>query len=74
MEASSPSPSPFLRPARPVLSDDAQVVLRVRRVLAAAGYRGDPFPQVRRHDPSWTRERWEQASKEIEVMGAGGGA
>ena len=48
--------------ARPVLSEDARAVLRLRSALAAAGYRGDPFPQVRRHDPSWTRERWDRAS------------
>jgi hypothetical protein len=52
-------------PARPVLSEDARVVIRVRSALAAAGYRGDPFPQVRRHDPSWTRERWDLALSEL---------
>jgi hypothetical protein len=53
-------------PARPMLSEDAQVVIRVRSALAAAGYRGDPFPQVRRHDPSWTRKRWDAALAELE--------
>jgi hypothetical protein len=52
-------------PARPMLSEDAQVVIRVRSALAAKGYRGDPFPQVRRHDPSWTRERWDLALAEL---------
>jgi hypothetical protein len=52
-------------PARPVLSEDARTVIRVRSALAAAGYRGDPFPQVRRHDPSWTRERWDLALAEL---------
>jgi hypothetical protein len=53
------------QPARPVLSEDARTVIRVRSALAAAGYRGDPFPQVRRHDPSWTRERWDLALAEL---------
>lgn len=34
-----------------------KVALRVRAALSAAGYGGDPYPQVRQHDPSWTRER-----------------
>jgi hypothetical protein len=53
-------------PVRPVLSEDARAVREFRRALAAAGYRGDPFPQVRRHDPSWTRERWDLALAELE--------
>ncbi len=53
-------------PARPVLSEDARLVIRVRSALAAAGYRGDPFPQVRRQDPSWTWERWDLALAELE--------
>jgi hypothetical protein len=53
-------------PVRPVLSEDARVVIRVRSALASAGYRGDPFPQVRRLDPSWTRERWDRALSELE--------
>jgi hypothetical protein len=56
---------------RPALSDDARLVLQVRSALAAAGFRGDPFPQVRRHDPSWTRERWDAALLELESRGAG---
>jgi hypothetical protein len=51
--------------ARPVLSEDARVVREVRRSFAAAGYRGDPYPHVRRHDPSWTRERWDAALGEL---------
>jgi len=53
-------------PARPLLSEDARVVIRVRSALAAAGYRGNPFPQVMRHDPSWTRERWDAALAELD--------
>jgi hypothetical protein len=50
--------------SRPALSEDAKLALRVRAALSAAGYRGDPYPQVRRHDPSWTRERWDAALSE----------
>jgi hypothetical protein len=53
-------------PAGPVLSEDARLVIRVRAALASAGYRGDAFPQVRRQDPSWTRERWDAALAELE--------
>jgi hypothetical protein len=53
-------------PVRPVLSEDARTVVQVHSALAAVGYRGDPFPQVRRHDPSWTRERWDTALAELE--------
>jgi hypothetical protein len=56
--------------SRPALSEDAKVVLRVRAALSAAGYRGDPYPQVRRHDASWTRERWDAALLELGTMGA----
>jgi hypothetical protein len=53
-------------PARPMLSEDARMVIRVRSALAGKGYRGDPFPQVRRLDPSWTRARWDAALAELE--------
>jgi hypothetical protein len=59
------APSASRRPARPLLSEDARTVVRVRSALASAGYRGDPFPQVHRHDPSWTRERWDLALLEL---------
>ena len=61
MSSSSSSFGPLVRP---VLSEDAQVARRVRAALAAAGYRGDPLPQVRRQDASWTRERWNAALAE----------
>jgi hypothetical protein len=51
----------------PSLSEDARVVREVRRAMAAAGYRGDPFPQFRRQDASWTRERWDAALRELEA-------
>ena len=53
-------------PARPAPSEDARVVVRLRSAWAAKGYRGDPFPQVRRHDPSWSRKRWDAALAELE--------
>jgi hypothetical protein len=51
---------------RPALSRDARMVGEFRRAIAAAEYRGDPFPPVCRHDPSWTRERWDAALVELE--------
>ena len=58
--------SSSMRPAsRPALSEDARAVFEFRRAFAAAGYPGDPYPQVRRHDPSWTRERWDLALAEL---------
>jgi hypothetical protein len=41
-------------------------VVEFRCAFAAARYPGDPFPQVRRQDPSWTRERWDLALAELE--------
>jgi hypothetical protein len=52
--------------SRPVLSEDARAVREYRRAFTAAKYPGDPFPQVRRHDPSWTRERWDAALAELD--------
>ncbi|MGE3542229.1 MAG: hypothetical protein AB7N91_33040 [Candidatus Tectimicrobiota bacterium] len=43
------------------LSDDARFALRAPQVLRQAGWRGEPFLGVKLHDPTWTRERWEQA-------------
>ena len=57
-------------PSRATPSEDARLVLKVRSAMSVAGYRGDPFPQVRRHDPSWTRERWDAALLELEASGA----
>jgi hypothetical protein len=66
--ASSPRSSPFYRPippTPPVLSEDARTVREIRRAMERAGYSGDPFPQVRRADPSWTRDRWDAALAEL---------
>ena len=50
----------------PELSEDARLVRAVKAALLKAGYRGDPFPQFRREKPEWTRERWDQAVRELE--------
>jgi hypothetical protein len=50
----------------PELSGDAQVAQAVRSAAARAGYRGDPFPLLKRQQPEWTRERWDQAVRELD--------
>jgi hypothetical protein len=57
------------RPPRKVLSEDARMVREVKRALEAAGYRGDPFPQIRRLDSTWTRARWDAAMAEVADLG-----
>jgi hypothetical protein len=69
--ATGPAMSRPARPARPSLSPDARAVAEIRRSLAASGYRGDPFPPLRRHDPGWTRERWDAALRELEACSPG---
>jgi hypothetical protein len=61
--------SPGITASRPVLSDDALVARRVLAALASAKFKGDPFPQVRRADPSWTRPRWDAAVAELGLCG-----
>jgi hypothetical protein len=34
-------------------------------VLRQVGWRGEPFLRVKLHDPTWTRDRWEQAQAEL---------
>ncbi|MGE3537821.1 MAG: hypothetical protein AB7N91_10360 [Candidatus Tectimicrobiota bacterium] len=43
------------------LSDDARFALLAAQVLRQAGWQGEVFLGVKLHDPTWTRERWEQA-------------
>jgi hypothetical protein len=50
----------------PELSEDARLVQAVRTAAARAGYRGDPFPLLKREKPEWTRERWDRAVEELE--------
>lgn len=69
LRGSAPPSVAKASPSRPPLSEDARLVLKVRSAMAAARYRGDPFPQVRRHDPSWTRNRWEAALSELGTSG-----
>ena len=52
--------------AEPELSDDARLVRAVREVAVRAGFRGDPFPLLKREKPEWTRERWDRAVAELE--------
>jgi hypothetical protein len=58
-------------PIRPPLSEDARIAREISRALAAAGYRGDPFPQLRRIKPDWTRQRWDEAASEFSRYGSG---
>jgi hypothetical protein len=50
----------------PELSEDARLVQAVRAAAARAGYRGDPFPLLRRQEPEFTRERWDRAVEELD--------
>jgi hypothetical protein len=50
----------------PELSDDARLVQAVRTAAACAGYRADPFPLLKREKPEWTRERWDEAVRELD--------
>ena len=56
---------------RPSLSSDALLVREVKASSSRAGYRGDPFLLVRARDASWTRERWDRASVELERWRSG---
>jgi hypothetical protein len=50
----------------PELSDDARLVQAVRAAAARAGYRGDPFPLLKRQRPDWTRDRWDRVLEELD--------
>jgi hypothetical protein len=50
----------------PELSADARLVEAVRGAAARARYRGDAFPLLKRVQPEWTRERWDQAVAELD--------
>jgi hypothetical protein len=50
----------------PELSADARLVESVRAAAARARYRGDAFPLLKRVQPEWTRERWDQAVAELD--------
>jgi hypothetical protein len=49
----------------PELSEDARLAQAVRAATARAGYRGDPFPLLRREKPDWDRARWDLAIEEL---------
>jgi hypothetical protein len=50
---------------QPELSQDATIVRYLQTHLARAGLQGDVFALVHREDPSWTRERWDDAVLEL---------
>lgn len=50
----------------PELSKDAAIVRHLQMQFGRAGLHGDVFGLVNREDPSWTRERWETAVRELE--------
>lgn len=60
-----------IEPAKPAerpkesLSADALLVRTVQAAVSRAGYRGDPFPLLKRERPEWTRERWDLALAEL---------
>jgi hypothetical protein len=49
----------------PELSKDAAIVRHLHTELARAGFHGEVFPLVSRQDASWTRERWDNAVREL---------
>ena len=50
----------------PELSADARLVQVVRAAVARADYRGDDFRLLKRQQPEWTRDRWDQAAAELD--------
>jgi hypothetical protein len=54
------------RPSVPSLSADAKVVREVRAAFIRAGIYRDPFPELHRRQPEWSRERWDAAMAELE--------
>ena len=53
------------RPSGPSLSGDAMVVREIRAAFIRAGIFQDPFPEFRRLNPEWSRERWDLALEEV---------
>jgi hypothetical protein len=58
---------PPCRSEPPALSPDAQLVKSIREALSRTRYQGDGFGLLRRERPDWTRERWDRASRELEL-------
>jgi hypothetical protein len=59
------SPQPHAL-AQAELSKDAAIVRYLQTQLGRAGFEGDVFGLVSRHDASWTRERWDNAVRELD--------
>jgi hypothetical protein len=51
---------------RPELSQDARMVVSMKRLVNEHKLRCDPFELLRRERPDWTRERWSQAEAEFQ--------
>jgi len=47
-------------------SDDARMVRATRAAAVDVGWRGDPFLLLRRGDATWTRDRWNRASAQLD--------
>ena len=60
--AAPPPPKPKPLPA---LTQDAIKVQAIMTRLTRAGFTGDVFTELNRKCPDWTRERWDQATREI---------
>jgi hypothetical protein len=50
----------------PPLSREAQCVREALRLCQTARWQDDPFLAVHAADPTWTRDRWDAASAELE--------
>jgi len=48
-----------------LLSRDAHLVRTIRQLQMERGCDGDALAELQRRDPSWTRDRWEQACVEL---------
>jgi hypothetical protein len=59
------APPPPQTSAPPGLSNDARIVADVQREWARLGQSSDAWAYVHAHDPTWTRERWDQAVCEL---------
>lgn len=66
-EKAKPAKAVRPRPKPVELSDDARVVVAVRRVAAERRITGDLFWMVRQVRPEWSKEHWERAIDELET-------
>jgi hypothetical protein len=52
----------------PGLSEDARLVRELRAAMIRARIFRDPFPALQARDPGWTRERWDAAMEELNMV------